>query len=104
MTPEGASSYARLSPDGSLIAVAMGADYRTVVYPVVVCPVNGGEGRPVCGLEPGDIPVVWSNDNHSLYCYHLGGSPVDIFRVELASGRRTPWRQLVPPDPIGITG
>jgi hypothetical protein len=98
ITPEGASSYAGLSHDGSLIAVAMGAEYKTVVYPV-----NGGEGRPVSGLEPGEIPVVWSDDNRSLYCYHLGGSPVDIFRVELASGRRTPWKQLVPPDPIGVT-
>ncbi|MGC1450258.1 MAG: protein kinase [Candidatus Sulfotelmatobacter sp.] len=98
ITPEGASSYFRLSPDGAQLAVAMGADYRTVVYPV-----SGGEPRPVVGLEPGEVPVAWSSDSRFLYCYRLGDLPVNIFRVELANGGRTPWKQLEPTDPIGIT-
>jgi hypothetical protein len=88
----------RPSHDGSLLAVAMGAEYKTIVYPVA-----GGEPRPVSGLASGDVPVAWSDDNRFLYCAHLGAAPVNIFRVELATGRRTPWKQLVPPNPIGVT-
>jgi eukaryotic-like serine/threonine-protein kinase len=98
ITPEGASFYYQLSPDGAQLAMAMGADYRTVVYPV-----SGGEPHPVVGLKPGDLPVTWSEDSRFLYCYRLGDVPVNLFRVELATGGRTPWKQLVPPDPIGIT-
>jgi hypothetical protein len=76
----------------------MGADYKTVVYPI-----DGGNPRPVPGLQPGEVPVAWSLDNRFLYCYRLGDLPVNIFRVELASGHRSPWKQVSPPDPIGIT-
>src|SRR5579859_2571096 len=51
ITPEGASFFLRLSPDATRLAVAMGADYRTMIYPV-----SGGEPRPVPGLKPGDVP------------------------------------------------
>jgi dipeptidyl aminopeptidase/acylaminoacyl peptidase len=98
ITPEGVSTYYRLSPDGTQLAVATGADYRTVVYPVA-----GGDPRPVPGLEPGEIPIAWSPDNRSLYCYRLGNVPADLFRVETANGHRSPWKSLVPRDPVGIT-
>ena len=98
ITPEGASFYYRLSHDGTQLAVAMGADYKTVVYPVA-----GGEPRPVSGLKPGEVPVAWSVDGRSLYCYRLGDLPIDVFRVDLAAGSRSPWKQLAPPNPVGIT-
>jgi eukaryotic-like serine/threonine-protein kinase len=98
ITPEGATIYYRLSPDAGQLAVAMGAEYKTLIYPVA-----GGEPRSVVGLEPHEVPVAWSSDNRFLYCYRLGDVPVNVFRVEVASGRRTPWKQLVPPDPVGIT-
>lgn len=98
ITPEGASSYYRLSPDGTQLAMAMGAEYRTIIYPV-----NGDQPKPVPGLEPGDVPVAWSPDSRFLYCYRLGDVPADVFRVEIATGARNPWKKLMPPKPIGIT-
>lgn len=98
ISAEGASFYNRLSPDGMQLAMAMGADMRTVIYPV-----GGGDARPLAGLEPGDVPVAWSPDSRFLYCYRIGELPVALFRLELASGHRTPWKQLAPSDPVGIT-
>ena len=98
VTPEGASFYNPLSPDGTQVAVAMGADYRTVIYPV-----GGGVPRPVAELKPGEVPVAWSPDGRFLYCYHLGDVPADVFRVEISNGNRTPWKRLAPPDPVGIS-
>jgi len=98
VTPEGATSYYRLSPDGTQLAMAMGADLRTVVYPV-----TGGEPKPVPGLQPEEVPVAWSQDDHFLYCYRLGEVPADVVRVEIATGARTVWKKLMPPNPVGIT-
>jgi eukaryotic-like serine/threonine-protein kinase len=98
ITPEGVTTYYGISPDGTQLAIATGADYRTVIYPVA-----GGDAQPVPGLEPGEIPVAWSPDGRSLYCYRLGTVPADVFRVETANGHRSPWKSLVPPNPVGIT-
>ncbi|HLV86892.1 MAG TPA: hypothetical protein VKV39_07950 [Candidatus Sulfotelmatobacter sp.] len=98
ISPDGARSYFTISPDGSLLALAMGADYQTYTIPVA-----GGEPKAVPGIEPGWIPVIFSPDSHSLYCYRIGDIPLNIQRVEISTGRSTPWKQLMPPDPVGIT-
>ena len=98
ITPEGVAGAYRLSPDGTQLAVAMGTDYRTFIYPV-----NGGEPRPVPGLDPGEVPIAWTPDNRFLYCVRLGDMPAEISRVEVASGRRASWKKLNPPDPVAIT-
>ena len=48
ITPEGASFYGKPSPDGRQFAVAMGVDYKTLIFPV-----DGGDPDPVPGLAPG---------------------------------------------------
>ena len=98
ITPEGTNSVGKLSPDGTQLAVSIGGDHKTIVYPI-----NGGEPKPVPGLEPAEIPVGWSPDSRFLYCYRLGDVPVNIFRIDVTSGLRTSWRQLAPPDPTGIS-
>ncbi len=97
VTPEGASTYFRVSPNGQQVAAAMDNDYRTIIYPI-----TAGEPRAVPGLEAGDIPVAWSADSTSLYCQRLGEIPLRISRVDLANGHRTPWKKTSPPDPVGI--
>lgn len=98
VTPEGASLYYSLSPDGAQLAIAMGADYTTLIYST-----RGGEPKSIPGLKPGEVPIAWSPDKRSLYCYRLGEVPTDIFRVEIATGRRSSWKNIVPRDPVGIT-
>jgi hypothetical protein len=29
--------------------------------------------------------------------------PVEVFQVDVATGRRALWRRFTPPDPIGVT-
>jgi hypothetical protein len=64
---------------------------------------GGDLGPTTTGFEPGDVPVAWSSDSRYLYVYRFGTAPVDIFQVEVATGRRPLWKKLSPPDPIGIT-
>ena len=98
LTPEGASFYAKASPDGTQFAVAMGVDYKTLIFPV-----DGGDPHPVAGLAPGEVPISWSRDGRYLYCFQIADLPVTVFRVEIATGQRTLWKKLEPSDPVGIS-
>jgi hypothetical protein len=43
----------------------------------------------------------WSDDG-SVFVAAQGKLPRDIFRVDVATGRRSLWKKLSPPDPAGV--
>jgi DNA-binding beta-propeller fold protein YncE len=92
------TTYAPGSPDGRNI-LALAREAGPAIYPVA-----GGEVKPVAGAEHGDYPAGWSDDGKSVYVYRRGESPVHVFRIDVATGKRTLWKQIAPPDPAGITG
>ncbi len=98
ITPEGINQYAyALSPDGSLIAAALGPDSKSFLFPT-----GGGKPRLIAGLQPGDWPIAWSEDGRRLYTYRFGELPVTVSQFELATGRKMRWKQLMPPEPSGV--
>ncbi|MGO8984205.1 MAG: protein kinase domain-containing protein [Terriglobales bacterium] len=97
ISPEGTDGLSfALSPDGRQVA-AVGPDGKGYFFPV-----GPGEAKPIPGLEAGESPVGWSADGGSLYIYRSGELPAKVDLLEVASGRRTPWKQLMPPDPAGV--
>jgi serine/threonine protein kinase/Tol biopolymer transport system component len=86
-----------VSPDGQQV-VGIGPDGKGYLYPAA-----GGDPRLVNGMEPGDIPVNWSTDGHSIYLYRTGEVPAKVYRVELATGKKTVWKQIAPLDPTGVS-
>jgi WD40 repeat protein len=91
-------SYMPVSPDGRSI-LALSRDRLVAIYSI-----DGGPPRPVKGIERGDYPSGWSADGGSVWVYRRGENPVRVFRIDLATGQRTLWKQISPPDPGGITG
>jgi hypothetical protein len=87
-----------VTPDGSALAV-IGLDDRVWLYPV-----GGGEPRALAGTSAGDRPARFTADGRELYVYAAGGWPVPVTRVDLASGKRTPWLELRPPDAASCAG
>jgi len=85
-----------ISPDGQLV-VGIGPDGKGYVYPAA-----GGEPRPVPGLQSGEQPIAWGQDNASLYVYQPGEMPAKVYLLGLASGKRTLWKQFLPADPAGV--
>jgi Tol biopolymer transport system component len=58
--------------------------------------------RPVPGATVADQPVQWSADERSIYLQNSGAS-VRVFLVDLETGRRTLWKEIIPADPSGAT-
>jgi Tol biopolymer transport system component/predicted Ser/Thr protein kinase len=89
------NSSRRVSPDGQWIA-AVGPDRRGVLYPIA-----GGTPRPIPNLAPDDVVIRWTPDGRSLYVYkQLVHARIEL--LDLATGRRTPWKELAPADPAGV--
>ncbi len=91
-----ASLYA-VSPDGKQVAM-VGPDQKPVLLPI-----EGGEPHPIPGLDIGEAPIAWTSDGHSLFVYRLGGVPAHVYKLNVATGHKEPWKQLVPPDVSGVT-
>jgi WD40 repeat protein len=96
ITPEGVGSYFSLSPDNKSVA-AVGPDKKIYLYSV-----SGGASQLIRGALTGEIPISWSADGRFLYVYRLGDIPATVFRLELATGRRTLWKELMPADRAGV--
>ena len=84
-----------LSPDGKLIAAI---DRYGEFY---LCPVDGGEPRTIDGYMEGDSLIEWSGDGRSLFLRETGAGDLvlRIYKLDIASGRRELWKELIPPDP-----
>ncbi len=94
ITPEG--SYATTpSPDGkSVVGGATG-------QPMTVFPVDGGPSRTI-PAPSGYVPANWTADSKGLLIYRPGEVPMNIYRLDVATGKMTPLRVLAPPDRTGV--
>ena len=88
-------------------------DGRTVVASVpgigpVAHLVDGSPTAPVRGGAPQDEPIGFTSDGRWLFVrrtptWHPNTARVWIDRIELATGRRLPWKELTPADPAGAS-
>jgi eukaryotic-like serine/threonine-protein kinase len=85
-----------LSPDAQQIA-AIGPDQKGYLYPIA-----GGDPVLIAGINPGEQPITWTADGQSLYIYQPGELPARVYRLEVKSGKRTLWKELMPSDPAGV--
>ena len=51
---------------------------------------------------PGDQPSGWTEDGSSLYVFARGEMPVRVYRLNVQSGAKTPWKELQPYDIAGM--
>ena len=97
ISPEGMSSaFFATSPDGKYVA-AEGPDHKGYLYPT-----EAGEPRPLPGYIDGEWFVAWSPDGRSLFVYNYRQLPAQVQRLDISTGKRTPWKQVVPSDAAGI--
>jgi WD40 repeat protein len=95
ITPEGVLST-MASPDGKYVAGST-IDHRLGLFPV-----EGGEPRIVPNADATYVQAQWSADSKALYVYLPGEVPIKIRRLDLATGKTTPVREIVPADRGGV--
>lgn len=87
-----------LAPDGKHMLVGeVGSNNQKVE----VRSFEGGESRPFTALKSQDTPISWSADNQAIFTVQRG-MPVKVFRINLMTGRRELWKELMHPDPAGL--
>jgi eukaryotic-like serine/threonine-protein kinase len=84
-----------LSPDGSLVVAQDPEGNRFLI------PVAGREPRALPGLGPEDHILNFDTDGRSLFVAH-SGLPLRLERFDLASEKRTPWKEIALADPTGV--
>jgi serine/threonine protein kinase/Tol biopolymer transport system component len=97
ITPEGmGEGLGPISPDGKWV-VAQGVDHAFYLYPL-----DGGEPKVIPGLSNDDRPICWTPVGQDLYVFRRGALPSPVFLLDLATGRKQPIQELMPPDPAGV--
>jgi Tol biopolymer transport system component len=95
VTPEGTRD-GRLSAEGKLV-LARGPEGKYSVYPI-----GGGEPQPVPALTEADVLAQWSADGRSVLAYRRAEIPYRVERVDLATGKRSLFKELAPTDRTGL--
>ena len=90
-----------IAPDGSVwVGVGRHGDLWLV-------PLEGGSARRIspsaAGFEPGAMPAGWSADGKQLFIPREGNVPQRVERLDLATGRVAPWKELTLEDVAGVT-
>ena len=85
------------SPDGNKVLNAAIDGNGWFVYPV-----DGGPAQEVKGIGPDEIPTGWRADNQSLYVRprRAGDMSTPVWIVDIATGKRTLWKEIRPSQPI----
>ncbi|HEY6147229.1 MAG TPA: WD40 repeat domain-containing protein, partial [Thermoanaerobaculia bacterium] len=96
ITAENTRNLGPISRDGTRF-VGGGPDGKAYIFPVA-----GGEPVLVPGREPGETPLGWTADDRSLYVQKRGGPAARIDRLDLATGRRELWKEILPADATGV--
>ena len=93
VTPNGFVGMA-LSPDGhTVLTVDRYGEYY------LCSTAQSSEPRAIAGYRDGDVPLQWSADGRDLFVREADNLALRIFRLDLSTGARRFWKELVPPDP-----
>jgi len=101
-----AGSPRAISPEGvnGAIPTADGKFVFGFSDVVALYPVDGqGTPRPAPGIHPDDFIAAVAPDGRSVLVVSAASHvSLDVFRVDLASGRRQPFKKIGPTDPAGL--
>jgi len=98
ISEDGFGPYCAISPDGKQIATT-GPMRTGWLFTVSSEP---AKPRQIPGFLPGETPIRWGVDGASLYVYRLGELPAHVYRLDVKTGQREHFKQLMPAEPSGV--
>jgi DNA-binding winged helix-turn-helix (wHTH) protein len=90
-TPEG-MLFCSVSPTGGIVALT--EDFRALLYGST----SGEKPDKEFKFGRGEVPVGWTADSKFLYLVRTEEDPQIIERFEIATGRRSVWKQVMLPS------
>jgi dipeptidyl aminopeptidase/acylaminoacyl peptidase len=84
-----------VSPDGRTVMLLDGSGA------VMRWPIEGGSPLPVPGLGEEEVPLAFTADGRGIFVAGRG-VPIPIERLDLETGKRTPWMTVAPADQAGL--
>lgn len=97
LTPEGTTGRL-ISPDGKFV-IARDSQQQVLLYSV-----EAGEPSTISGLSADDEIARWSTDPNWVFVYRPRELPLRVYRLDIMTGRKVLWKELMPADPVGIAG
>jgi hypothetical protein len=98
VTPEGALAVHGTQAEGEVLGIE--EDRAMAWYPL-----RGGEPRRVKARLPAGVMAVGATaDRRNVLFVFEDNVPGRLDRLDLTTGRRTPWKVLMPEDPAGVVG
>jgi len=85
-----------VSNDGRMLA-GIGPDGHGYLYSTA-----GGDPRRISGFEDGEVPINWTSDGKGLFVTRPGDRPARITRLDVTTGQRAVWKELMPLDNAGV--
>jgi hypothetical protein len=77
--------------------IAIGPDQKAALYPLA-----GGDPLTIPGLGDDLLPAGWTESPRALFARPRDNRRIcPVYRVDLAAGERTLWKELGPQDPTG---
>ena len=96
LTPEGYRG-GPISPDGKWMVITNIETDKRFLFPL-----EGGEPKPLTGLEDFVEGLQWSSDGRSLFVHQHGRTDTKVFRIDVQTGKRDLLLTLSAPDPAGV--
>ena len=84
-----------VSPDGRSVILDDAQGAR------LLWPLDGGAPQPIPGFTAADTPLSFTEDGRGLFV-HGKGLPIAVEKLDIATGRRTPWTTIAPADSAGL--
>jgi serine/threonine protein kinase len=95
LTSEGIPAT-HVSPDGKYLT-------GVVAGKLNFWPIGGAAPKPAVSVQPGESVVRWSAEGRYLFLRQNEGlTAIQVNRLDLATGREEPWKELKPADPVGV--
>jgi len=95
LTREGTTAM-HVSPDGKYLTAVTDGKLNLL-------PIGGAAAKPAIEVQAGESVVRWSADGRYLFLQQNEGlTAMKINRLDLASRREEPWKELKPADPVGV--
>jgi serine/threonine protein kinase/Tol biopolymer transport system component len=99
ISPENIQGPYAVAPDGQQVVGVNREDRSAWLFPIDA----SRTPQLIPQVTSDELPFQWSHDGAALYLRRRGGEmPLRVFRLDLATGEKTLWREISIPDRAGV--